>query len=257
MPKSKPKPITTKQYIWNNKSLQFAEKFNESLEPYYAIMCQVSRITFPNNFNYPILLFPNTTYLNVKYGYTFPIVLTRNIRILNIQSTYCHKLKLPSKFESLIVLELGTFLELNKNMKNLDIKYYEIGALYLNKTMYGVVLEEFDEYIDTNKRLGDLCIGDGFNQPLILPKHLKILQIGYAYNKKILLPRFIIRTHIGCDNTRHFILECGDLLHLSIDSHDHYLIDNLPDNKNTIILEHRMSNFVCNLPKNWLVEGRF
>lgn len=255
--KPKPKPIITKKYTWDNELLRFTDSFNEPLEPYHGIMSQASRVMFSRIFNGPIILFPNMTYLSIGCYYTFLIVPNRNIRTLCIEGLYQHELKLPSKFETLIMFSYKKHLTVNKNMKTFDIHYYEGNTLHMNKTMDYVTFGGFDGHISTNKRLSELYVGDEFDQPLNLPKHLSVLQIGSFYSGKILLPRSITSIFINCDCMRQFVLECNVLSHIFIHSSDHCLIDNLPDNKTPIELEYELSVTAHNLPKNSYVSGRF
>lgn len=84
-----------------------------------------------------------------------------------------------------------------------------------------------------------------------LPKCLLELTIGF--DQKILLPRSIIYLSVGCKNTKKFVLEHGTedwrQLYICVKSDNQHLTDNLPDNKNGIVLKHTLNN-VYNLPKN-------
>lgn len=254
------KRIVTDKYIFDNGTLCFADGFYEPLEPYFNIMFQASHIIFPHVFSGPIITFPNTTHLEISHT-NYPLELSPNIQVLNIRTFYMYILKLPLGIESLYIFGCASQLELNKNMRNLNIDDTYDYTMRLNKLMYCVRISyHSNSSLVSNKKLNAITVGFLFNQPLELPKCLTELTVGFDFNQKILLPRSIIHLSVECKSTRNFVLESGtkdyiySKLYICVRSKDQYLIDNLPDCKNGIVLKHSLNN-VHNLPKKSIVRG--
>lgn len=254
------KHIMTNKYTWNNGSLHFENSFDESLEPYYNIMYQSSKIILPHNCRWPVLLFPNTICLEM-YNVSCPIVLTHNIQRLNIRAFYMFEhIKLPSGLVSLYIYNSAYHLELNKYIYELSINDTYEYSLRLNKTMYQINISyHFNSLLVLNKKLDAVEVGSSFNQLLELPKYLSRLTIGYNFDKKILLPTYIIYLSIECKSTKNIILDGNIAGQLTIYNHtsDCVLTDNLPDKKERIILISRTRCSTNNLPKNLIMQNHF
>lgn len=249
--------MSTNHYTFENGTLQFIHGFNEPLEPYYDIMVYASRIIFPNNFDQPIMLFPNTTYLKVERGYNLPIVLSQNLWSLHIFTSYGHVLKLPSGLKTLIIFKYELPLELNKNMKIFEINNGFNRTIRLNKIMEHITIQCYNNQIILNKKLNCFHVWGTLNQLLELPKHLTRLSVAGV--KKILLPPFITYLNIGCVNTDYFVLEykITKPIHIIINSCDPHLLDNIPNNKEGILLNCGLKKPTHNLPNNSVVKGHF
>lgn len=251
-------PMSTLKYTFINKTLTFKYDIDEQLEPYYFMMYQASCIIFNKKSNSPIILFPNTTHLELGDVYSHSLILTPNIKKLVIAFRYEYSLKCPLKFKSLYIFDCSALLELNKYMKSLTtLCDFNPPTLNLNKCLnYLECSSSGNSSPMLNKNLKQLWGGCS----LQLPKNLTLLIISVQSNKILLLPARITYLQVGCVYPDYFILEHSlEHIQLNILVHcsDYYLIDNLPNNKKTITLECTSPMVLNNLPNNLKVENMF
>lgn len=223
------------------KSIYFGHDFGEQFVSNLNILINILHITIRgcSNFNQQIIL-------------------TRGILSLNIDARYKKLLKLPAKFRSLSILEYSQKLELNKCMKYLRILSGYSHKIILNKSMYYASLGyNWDDYIVPNKMLVKLYVDNVRNEYMELPKHLTHLSIIVDFNISVRLPPSIVELTFGYHSTKDLILKPSTKqIRVFIYSHNYCLLDNLPNNKNPIILETSKLQLekANNLPSNLIIE---
>lgn len=129
------------------------------------------------------------------------------------------------------------------------------GSLFnSHATLYKTILtvhfgDFFNQHLKPSKNLKNLHFGLWFNQPIDLPKHISKTTFGFAYNQP-----FILNKHMKILSLdKHFtqiIYLIEELGHLSINTADENILDNIPNCVKNMSLPYSNVGMCWNVPNS-------
>lgn len=224
-------------YEINGHAIYFSPKFNDSLEPYYEIICKMSCLRLEGHFNKKFILMPNIKILFLNCRIANHLTLTKNI--VSISTTCEIKCNLPINLIFFSQRSTCTKLKINvsKNTKYVFLWYTSQYITKLNKNMIQYnSTNHLDSLNVVNKKMRHLCLNNGNNEQIDLPKNLITLELDSNFNKRIILTPHIKMFVIKSRLEQRILLE-HSIDVLKIHNGETTIIENIPNSKNKRFLE--------------------
>ena len=196
-------PKTIRKIVYFRTPRCSSEEWHSSKSSFFTTLLppNLTSLTFPDNFNFPIMDNESLTKLNFGYHFNYPLPFLPNLIKLTLGDIFNQDLILPI---SLLSFEFGKSFncpfQIPPNLTRLVMgeAFNQIVVLPISLRKF-VMGDSFDQPIDSLTNLQELTVGKAYSyslDPLLV--HLRSLKILGPFNQSLgILPKTLIKLHIN------------------------------------------------------------